>query len=34
MDAEAALLKEIGQEQAAKDLQSEAMELRKKIVFK
>jgi tetratricopeptide (TPR) repeat protein len=34
MDTEAALLKEIGQEEAAKKLQADAMELRKKIVFK
>jgi urease gamma subunit len=34
MDAEAGVMKEIGQEQAAKDLQAEAMKLRNKIVLK
>jgi hypothetical protein len=34
MDAEAAVMKDVGQEQAAKDLQAEAMKLRNKIVFK
>jgi tetratricopeptide (TPR) repeat protein len=34
MDAEAAIMKEVGQEQAAKDLQADAMKLRNKIVLK
>jgi tetratricopeptide (TPR) repeat protein len=34
MDSEAALMKEVGQEQTAKDLQSQAMEVRKKAFLK